>query len=65
MTNQQIHELSERELAAILGYDTQSLETGIEKAKENIKLFEEAIRKELDTIEEYQNYILIKRVKRL
>ena len=38
-------------------YNVDSLKLGIEKAKDNIKMFEGAIQKERDTIEEYLGYI--------
>jgi hypothetical protein len=34
-------------------YNLEALERGIEKCKENIKVFEDAIEKERDTIKEY------------
>jgi len=38
-------------------YETEGLKQGIEKAKENIKIFEDAIEKELKTIAEYKQMI--------
>ena len=38
-------------------YSVESLERGIEQCKKNIKIFEEAIDKERDTIKEYRNMI--------
>ena len=38
-------------------YETESLKQGIEKAKENIRIFEDAINKELKTIAEYKQMI--------
>lgn len=40
------------------GYSVESLEAGIESAKKNISVFEDAINKERDTITEYQDLIL-------
>ena len=39
------------------GYSTESLEAGIEAAKKNIKIFEDAITKERNTISEYHGMI--------
>jgi len=38
-------------------FSQDALEKGIEKCKENIKVFEDAIQKEYDTIKEYRNMI--------
>jgi len=38
-------------------FDPSALKGGIEKCKENIKVFEEAIQKEHDTIQEYRGMI--------
>lgn len=38
-------------------YKVEALERGIEKCKKNIKIFEEAIDKERDTIKEYRQMI--------
>jgi len=46
-------------------YSVESLEKGIEKAKENIKIFEDAIDKERNMIKEYRSMIdTIERKKR-
>ncbi len=46
------------------GYDVSSLEQGIVKANANIKIFEDAINKEYQTIEEYKRMIeVLKRKK--
>lgn len=39
------------------GYSVESLEAGIDAAKKNIKVFEDAITKERDTISEYYDMI--------
>lgn len=39
------------------GYNVESLENGIEAAKKNIIIFEEAITKERNTISEYHGMI--------
>ena len=39
------------------GYNIDSLEAGIEAAKKNIGIFEDAIDKERDTISEYHDMI--------
>lgn len=40
-----------------IGYSVESLENGIEAAKKNILIFEDAIVKERNTISEYYNMI--------
>jgi len=39
-------------------YDIDGLKHGIEQARKNIETFKEAIRKEKETIESYENMIL-------
>ena len=40
-------------------YEVAGLKEGIERAKINIKVFEDAINKELDTIKEYKRMIKV------
>jgi len=40
-------------------YEVQGLKDGIERCKINIKTFEDAINKELETIKEYQGMIKV------
>jgi len=44
-------------------YEIEGLEQGIEKAKENIKIFEDAISRELQTIAEYKEMITVIKAK--
>lgn len=39
------------------GFSKEALEKGIQKCKDNIKIFEDAIQKEQDTIREYRRQI--------
>ena len=40
-----------------MAYDIESLKIGVERAKENIKIFREAINKEMQTIADYEYMI--------
>jgi hypothetical protein len=40
-----------------MAYDKDALKAGVEKAKENIKIFREAIAKEMQTIADYEYMI--------
>jgi len=48
---------TERQLKTILNYDKEALKRNIARAEDNIKMYEEAIAKEKQTITEYSFYI--------
>lgn len=50
-------------MAEIL-YSTEALEEGIKKCQENIRIFDEAIQKERDTMNEYQGMINVLHTKK-
>ena len=45
--------------AEALQYDVDALKVGIEKCRNSIKIFDDAIQKELSTIREYQEMIAV------